>query len=407
VATPLTHEATTAAEEALRATVTRLATLERAPGSPGEHEAAEWIAERLREAGCRVRIERERVHGGFQAPLGLLGAAAAAGGLAALRGRRRLGALAGALAAALMWEDLGGGHRRPLRRVLPSCTTPNVVAEAGDREGERTLVVHAHHDAAHTSFIFDQKLPRLLWRVAPGLVGRLDRWPPPMVLVIGGPVLVAAGAVLGSRRAKAAGTVLGLGTAAVMADMARQPIVPGANDNLTAVAVLIELAQRLRESPPEGLRVLLVSMGAEETNQEGMIAFARRHFGGLPRETTWFLCLDTVGSPELVLIEGEGFLRMRDYPEDFKSLAADCARETGVHLRRGLRTTYATDGLIPLRNSYPTVSIGSVNELLVPSNYHWPTDTPDRVDYGTVRSALALALRVAERLGRARTNATT
>jgi Zn-dependent M28 family amino/carboxypeptidase len=218
--------------------------------------------------------------------------------------------------------------------------------------------------------------------------------------VIGGPLLVAAGSLLGSRRAKVAGTVLGAGTAAVMADMARQPIVPGANDNLTSVAVLVELAHRLRESPPERLRVLLVSMGAEETNQEGMIAFARRHFGELPRESTSFLCLDTVGSPELVLIEGEGFLRMRDYPEDFKSLVADCAREAGVHLRRGLRTTYATDGLIPLRGSYPTASIGSVNELLVPSNYHWPTDTPDRVDYGTVGSALALAGRVVQRLAR-------
>ncbi|HEX2232627.1 MAG TPA: M28 family peptidase [Thermoleophilaceae bacterium] len=378
----------------------RLASLERAPCSPGEREAAEWIAERLREAGCRVRIESERVHGSFQWPLGVLAAAAAAGGIAALRGRRTLGALLGGLAAACMWEDLGGGHRRPLRRLLPRAPTPNVVAEAGDPAGERTLVIHAHHDAAHTSFIFDQRVPRFLWRVAPGLVGRLDRWPPPMALVFGGPLLIATGSLLGSRRSIRAGTVLAGGTAAVMGDMVRRPVVPGANDNLTAVAVLLELARKLREQPPAGLRVLLVSMGAEESNQEGMIAFAGRHFGDLPPESTWFVCLDTVGSPELILIEGEGFLRMRDYPEDVKSLVSECAREAGIHLRRGLRTTYATDGLIPLRRSYPTASIASVNEWLVPSNYHWPTDTPDRVDYGTVASALALTLRVVQRLAR-------
>jgi hypothetical protein len=387
-----------ATEEALRVVVTRLAALERAPCSPGEREAAEWIVEQLREAGCRVRIESDRVHGSFHWPLGLLAAAAAAGGLAALTGRRRTGALLGGLAAALMWEDLGGGHRRPLRRLLPRAHTPNVVAEAGDPDGARTLLVHAHHDAAHTSFIFDQRVPRLVWRRFPGLVARLDRWPPPMALVFGGPVLVAAGSVLRRRRLALTGTVLAAGTAAVMADMARQPVVPGANDNLTAVAVLIELARRLRDQPLDGLRVVLLSAGAEESNQEGMIAFARRHFGALSPQSTWFMCFDTVGSPELVLIEGEGFLRMRDYPEDFKSLVAECARDAGVHLRRGLRTTYATDGLIPLRASYPAVSIGSVNELLVPSNYHWPTDTPDRVDYGTVRSALELALRVAQRL---------
>jgi hypothetical protein len=387
-------------EQALRATVTRLAELERAPCSAGEDEAAEWIAAQLRDAGCRARIERESVHGSFHWPLGLLAAAAAAGGLAALRGRRALGALAGGLAAAAMWEDLGGGHRRPLRRLLPRGLTPNVVAEAGDPGARRTLVVHAHHDAAHTSFIFDQRLPRLLWRAAPGLVERLDRWPPPMALVFGGPALVAAGSALGLRRAALAGTVLAAGTAAVMADMGRRPVVPGANDNLTAVAVVLELARLLCEERLDGLRVLLVSMGAEEANQEGMIAFARRHFPELSQRDTWFMCLDTVGSPELVLIEGEGFLRMRDYPEDFKSLVAESAREAGIHLRRGLRTTFATDGLIALRASYPTVSIGSVNELLVPSNYHWPTDTPYRVDYGTVGSALALALRVVQRLAR-------
>jgi Peptidase family M28 len=392
--------------QALRATVTELAALERAPCSSGEAEAAERIAERLRDAGCSVRVERERVHGSFHWPLGVLAAAAAAGGMAALRGRRGAGALAGAAAAALMWEDLSGGHRRPLRRLLPRGSTANVVAEAGDPRAERTLVVHAHHDAAHTSFVFDQRLPRLLWRLAPGLLERRDRWPPVMGLVVGGPALVAAGSALGSRRATALGAGLSAATAAVMADMAARPVVPGANDNLTGVAVVVELARLLRDRDLEGLRVLLVSAGAEEANQEGMIAFARRHFDELPPERTWFLCLEMVGSPELVLIEGEGFLRMRDYPEDFKSLVAECAREAGVHLRRGLRTTYATDGLIPLRGSYPIVSIGSVNEYLVPSNYHWPTDTPDRVDYGSVGAALELALGVVERLGRARAKAT-
>jgi Iap family predicted aminopeptidase len=60
--------------------------------------------------------------------------------------------------------------------------------------------------------------------------------------------------------------------------------------------------------------------------------------------------------------------------------------------------TFATDGLIPLKAGYHTVSIGSVNEYLVPSNYHWPTDTPERVNYGTVAGAVKLAYRVIARL---------
>lgn len=385
-------------EAALRATVEVLERLERAPCSAGEREAAEWIAARLREAGLPARVERDRVHGSFEWPLGSLAALGAAGGVAALAGRRRIALATGAAAAAAMWQDLGGGRRRWFRRLLPQAETSNVVAEAGDAGAERTLVVLAHHDAARTSFVFDQALPRLLFRRLPWLVSRLDRWPPLMALVVGGPALVAAGAAAGSRRVAAAGTLLAACTVAVMADMVTNEVVPGANDNLSAVAVLLELARELVEHPPRDLRVVLLSAGAEEANQEGMLAFARRHLADLPPETTCFLCLDTVGSPQLVLIEGEGFLRMRDYSERFKRLVADAAAGVGVALRRGLRFTFATDGLVPLRAGYDVAAVGSVNDYLVPSNYHWPSDTADRVDYRSVAAALRLTERVVRRL---------
>jgi hypothetical protein len=380
----------------LRSAIEHLAGLERAPCSEGEHQAAEWIAERFREHGLDARIEEERVHGTFFQPLGLLAGIAALGGLAALRGRRLLGALAGGFAAASMWEDLSGGRRRWFRRRLRQEPTWNVVAEAGDPEAESTVVLLAHHDAARTSFLFDQSVPRFVVTRMPWLIERIDRWPPVMALVVGAPLLVAAGAVAGSWRAIGTGTVLAAGTAAVMADMARNEVVPGANDNLTAVATLLELARMLAGAPVSGVRVLLVSTGAEEANQEGIIAFAERHFDSLPRDRTHFICLDTVGSPELLLIEGEGFLRMRDYPEESKQLMVDAAEEAEVPLRRGLRLTFATDGLIPLRAGYPTVAIGSLNEYLVPSNYHWPTDTADRVEYGTVAGAVRLVHRAIE-----------
>jgi Zn-dependent M28 family amino/carboxypeptidase len=177
-----------------------------------------------------------------------------------------------------------------------------------------------------------------------------------------------------------------------------QPVVPGANDNLTGVAVLIEVARRLAAAgPPEGLRLVLLSTGSEEANQDGMLAYARRHFGQLDRERTRFLCLDTVGSPELVLIEGEGFLKMRDYDAGMKDLVEDAARAAGVHVRRGLRFTFATDALIPLRQGFRVAGLGSVNEWLVPTNYHAATDTPENVHLRSVEETVDVVLGVAER----------
>jgi hypothetical protein len=123
-----------------------------------------------------------------------------------------------------------------------------------------------------------------------------------------------------------------------------------------------------------------------------MLAWARRHLHRHPPERTSFLCLDTVGSPELVLIEGEGFLRMYPYPAEQKERVAAAAREAGVHVRRGLHFTFATDALVPLRRGYQVAAVGSVTEYLVPSNYHWPTDTADNVDYGSVADAVELVM---------------
>ena len=73
---------------------------------------------------------------------------------------------------------------------------------------------------------------------------------------------------------------------------------PGANDNATGVAVLASLARSLAaDPPPDGLRVILLSTGSEESFLEGMHAFARRHFASLPLDRTHFVCVDTVGSP--------------------------------------------------------------------------------------------------------------
>ncbi|HZV75093.1 MAG TPA: M28 family peptidase [Conexibacter sp.] len=385
----------------LRQAIAHLAAIDRPSASPGEQEAAQWIAAQLAEFGCNVRVEEERAHGGYWFPLGVPNALAGLAGLLARRGGRRRRALAaavGTLAAVAIWDDVGGGRLWFRRRFLPSRPTWNVVAETGDASAERTVVFVAHHDAAHWGLLFHPGVLPLVDRIAPKLLERTDTSPPLMAPVIAGPALVALGALTGRRRPLTTGCVLALGSAATFAEIGARDAVPGANDNLTGVATLIGLATELAARPVEGLRVLLVSTGSEEGFMEGMQAFARRHFAALSPERTHVVCVDTVGSPELTLIEGEGMLRMRDYPDDFKDLVADCAQESDVHLRRGLRLRNATDGLIALRAGYPTTAIGSVTRLKVPANYHWPTDTAENVDHDSVADAVTLCTAVARRL---------
>jgi len=143
--------------------------------------------------------------------------------------------------------------------------------------------------------------------------------------------------------------------------------------------------------------VMLVST-SEEALCEGMLAFARRHFDELPRESTFFLTIDTVGSPHLLVLRGEGMIRMREYPPRALALLDGLAAELGIKLRPNLRLRNATDGIYPLAAGYECASLCSVTDLKQPANYHWPTDVPENVDYGTVADAVRLTAAVVRRL---------
>ena len=129
-----------------------------------------------------------------------------------------------------------------------------------------------------------------------------------------------------------------------------------------------------------------------------MTAFAERHFASLPPQSTHVLCLDTLGSPRLAVLEGEGMLKMTDYPAEARDLVARCAERAGVDVQRGLRFRNATDGLIALRAGYPCAALVSVDEFKVPTDYHWPTDTADRVDYARVADGARLCLELVREL---------
>jgi hypothetical protein len=381
-------------ESELHDRVARLAAIERPSASDGERRAAELIAAELRDAGADARLEEEPAHGGYWWPLGI---ATALGALAGLAGGRRGAGLIGLAAAAAVADDLRIGPRA-LRRLLPHRTTTNVVAELGARDAERTLVLVAHHDAAHTGLVFNPEALRAMTRRFPRVFERMNATPPTMWAAFAGPLLAGLGSLAGSRGARGLGTFLSTGFALAMLDIGRRPVVPGANDNLTGVAVLLSLARALDREPLDGLRVLLVSTGSEESLMEGMVGFARRHFPALPRATTWFFCIDTVGSPHLLLLEGEGMLGVQEYRKDFLALIDDCAERLGIFVWPGLRFRNATDALLALKAGYPTAMLGSGDEYRFPTNYHWPTDTPENVDYGTVADAARLCHAVAARL---------
>jgi hypothetical protein len=381
----------------LRRRLEELERIHRPSASAGERRAAEWLVARFAELGAEARIEAVPAHGTYWWPLGIGAALGAAGALAGLRGRRLLGAALGAAGAAGIADDFPPGQRR-LRRLLPKRETYNVVCELGPAEAERTIVLIAHHDAAHSGLVFHPQLPEIANRL--GLLERTDTSPPLMAPVVGGPLLAALGALAGRRSLAKLGLLLSAGSAAAMAEIGLRGTVPGANDNGTSVVALLALAERLLEEPPEALRAILLSTGSEESFSEGMKGFGERHFARLPRESTFFLCLEAVGSPHLLVLRGEGFLKMREFPPRALALMDGLAEELGIWLFPNLRLHNGTDAMEPLAAGYETAALCGCTDLKQPANYHWSHDLAENVDFGTVADAVRLAEAAVRRLDR-------
>jgi Peptidase family M28 len=380
-------------ETTLREVVETLAPLERAPCSPGERAAAEWLRSRLGAIpGVHAELEDEPSWGTFPPTATWLGATGVLAALVGLLGRRRLSAALAAVTFAGIVDEAHNGPRILRRLLRRRRATVNLIARAGQPDAAVTLVVLAHHDAPQTGILFDQTLQRKVYELAPRLISRFHTPLPQWWFGLAGPLAT----LLGRRRA---GLVLGLLSTLLVADVWRSATVPGANDNLSGVAALVALAELLRDRPIPGLRVLLVSCGAEETLQDGVRAFLARHRAELDPASTRFVNLDTVGSPHLLLLEAEGPVRMEEYAGPWlRDLLERRAAALDIPLRRGYRARASTDSIIPSRAGYPTATLVSMTDWLAPANYHLPSDIPANLDFGTVADATRLVYEVARSL---------
>jgi hypothetical protein len=295
--------------------------------------------------------------------------------VAGLAGSRLL-----ALAALISFDADQSGRCQWLRHLVPSGEGANVVARVPARgEARRTLVLVAHHDAAQTGFMW--RHPEL-WgpRLSPDVV-------PP---IAGGGVLGLALVAIGLTRlgrAQLAGLVL------AALDVARSPVVPGASDNATGVAAVIGLVERFVREPLESTQVIALVPGCEESGMGGMAAWMRTQ--SLDPARTLVLGLDTLGAGEPAVVAAEGPPRRRRYrPEDLEWADRGAAR-LGLPAPRRFTIGGWTDPVMARMAGLPAISLVSVRDGNF-TNYHLPTDTPDRVDWDSVDRCSRLAAGIAE-----------
>ena len=282
---------------------------------------------------------------------------------------------------------------KPLARLFSWARSQNVVARIENPRAKWQVVLSAHYDTARSGLMWHPTRVRgfranFLAGVAVLIIVEL-------LLVLGAlgtrvvlDVLLLAGLLY------VLAYVLILLHAGLVA-----PLVQGAADNATGVAVLLDLAAALKQQPLRNCQVWMVATGSEETGALGMRAFVRRHARELPTERTCFLILDSLGSGNLHYCVGEGMLDLCRFRGPLVHLAQEVTtRERFREVTPSVYRLAYTDAIVPARRGYPTLLVLATDAAGQLPHWHWPTDTLENVDFGVPELASAFAMELLRRL---------
>lgn len=370
----------------LRHDVEALVGLDRRTTRQGERESARHLAARLTAIGAEDAAVAAFPTQSSWVPAHLAHLALAAD-LALLKhpAARLLGA---ALTASYELEV--SGRSKWMRRLLPSgegSTAWARIPSAGP--SRRTLVLVAHHDAAHMGMV---------WH--PGTVAasrHLARSTGHALPTHAAALAAMAAAATPSRAMRIAGAGMLAASAALMVQSMRSPTTPGANDNASGVAAVLEVARRLAAEPLTGTTVLVVFPGGEEAGSTGILHWLRAHGGLLDPRSTLVVNLDAVGSPGSVAVARREALSNRASARAVDR-AARAARDLGVPLQT-ITIPNPTDAAVTTLARLETVSLLSVRDGWI-SHLHRPTDTVDNVGWSTVHDAARLTHHLARTFDR-------
>jgi hypothetical protein len=143
--------------------------------------------------------------------------------------------------------------------------------------------------------------------------------------------------------------------------------VPGANDNASGVAVLIDLIDKLKTSDKE---IWFIATGSEEAGMIGMYNILKYLKG------FYIINIDNVGAGKLYYTKKEGIIIKYQCKGRLKEIADEIGEKFKIN-----PITYSllpTDATPAIRRGFTSITIIALNDKGIPENYHWYND---KIDY--------------------------
>ncbi len=175
--------------------------------------------------------------------------------------------------------------------------------------------------------------------------------------------------------------------------------VEGASDNASGVAVMLDLAARLKEYQDPQIEYWFVATGSEEVGAIGMENFLKTYDDEILKDNAYFINFDNIGSGNLHYYLGEGMLNLYRFSKDLiraAEIAANTKPFNSVTPDK-YRLAY-TDAIVPASRGYQAILILATDEKGHIKNWHWPTDTINNIDYSVPVLASDFGLKLIQNL---------
>jgi hypothetical protein len=162
----------------------------------------------------------------------------------------------------------------------------------------------------------------------------------------------------------------------------RGELVQGASDNASGVAVMLDVASRLKVDSFPLIDFWFVSTGSEEVGAVGMSNFIKMYAEDLAKENTYFINFDNLGKGTPHYFLGEGMLNFYKFSPDLIKAAEKTARlKEFKEISPAKYKVAYTDAIVPACRGYQAILFLALDERGLIPNWHWQTDTIENIDF--------------------------
>lgn len=257
---------------------------------------------------------------------------------------------------------------------------------------KKKLVLIAHYDSSRASLLFHPKLVGGFRRSFLLMTGAIILIPLLLILFFLSPHPLLKGLLLLSSL-YLLGSVLILIHREIFCKDTK-----GANDNASGVAVLLEAGERIEREGLKETGVYLVATGSEESGTIGIIDYLQANKEEL--KDAYFINLDNIGTGDLKYTIGEGMLKLYPSAKELIERMEEINHERGYSIQPVKNTFMSTDAIPVMAQGLKAMSLRAEDERGLLPNWHWPSDTWEKVEEENLLLALevvyALALKIDE-----------